>query len=224
MTLSIQLFLIQIQIYLSHFFPPVIHSNVFISVRSILCVVEDVQIENQCNVQINAEAYIKLQEILYYIKNKILHIPIYEGQHKCVNSGKLVKQDKICSYFVCNVSCPSKFLCSSLLSVVMTVYINLMQPRLNTEVISLLVLVCPPPPVSRTSIILLHVLQGNHWISTCTLSENVFLNCLISWCVFFSHTWVQEKDVGFFFTLLYFFLIRRESGPQGQDVIFYFFF
>lgn len=187
MTLSIQLFLIQIQIYLSHFFPPVIHSNVFISVRSILCVVEDVQIENQCNVQINAEAYIKLQEILYYIKNKILHIPIYEGQHKCVNSGKLVKQDKICSYFVCNVSCPSKFLCSSLLSVVMTVYINLMQPHLKHRS-DFTNCTCMPPhpphPVSRTSIILLHVLQGNHWISTCTLSENVFLNCLISWFFF----------------------------------------
>lgn len=146
MTLSIQLFLIQIQIYLSHFFPPVIHSNVFISVRSILCVVEDVQIENQCNVQIIVEAYIKLQEILHYIKNKILHIPIYDGQHKCVNSGKLLKQDKICSYFVCNVSCPSKFLCSSLLSVVMTVYINLMQPHLKYRSDFTTCTCMPPPP------------------------------------------------------------------------------
>lgn len=106
----------------------------------------------------------------------------------------------------------------------MTVYINLMQPHLNTEVISLLVLVCPPPPVSRTSIILLHVLQCNHWISTCTLSENVFFkNCLISG-FFFSHTWVQEKDVGFFFYSLVFLFNQKGKWSIGTRCNILFFF
>lgn len=81
----------------------------------------------------------------------------------------------------------------------------------------------PPHPVSRTSIILLHVLQGKHWISTCTLSENVFLNCLISWCVFFSHTWVQEKDVIFFYSLVFLFNQKGKWSIGTRCNILFFF-
>lgn len=156
-------------------------------------------------------------EILYYMKIKY-YIPIYNRQQIYVNSGKLLKQDKLCGYFVCNVSCPSRFLCSNLFIVVMTVYINLMQPHLKHR--SDFTTCMFPPPAPSTSIVIPQCTftQGKHWIIICMRSIRKCLFEIVLSPVSFSLIPGCRKRVNLL-TLLYSSLIRRESGPQGQDVI-----
>lgn len=157
-------------------------------------------------------------EILYYIKIKY-YIPIYNRQHKYVNSGKLLKQDKLCGYFVCNVSCPSRFLCSNLFIVVMTVYINLMQPHLKHRSDFT---TCMSPPAPSTSIVIPQCTctQGKHWIIIRMRSVRKCLFEIVISPVSFSLSYLGVgKEILNLLTLLYSSLIRRESGPQGQDVI-----
>lgn len=135
-------------------------------------------------------------EILYYIKIKY-YIPIYNRQQIYVNSGKLLKQDKLCGYFVCNVSCPSRFLCSNLFIVVMTVYINLMQPHLKHRSDFT---TCMSPPAPSTSIVIPQCTctQGKHWIIIRMRSvRKCLFEIVLSPVFFLSHTWVQEKSESF---------------------------